>query len=193
MAGMRRLTGDSLPSPGKGDFTTFLSLPIVKTQMFLLSCLLAPLTGSIPSSLVPALLPEPSGSPPSSAGLLCHSTGPSPGPFARTVKSCVYKGQGDSRCLLPGLLPSQLHIEKPAPPKAGLNFVADSITPDHTPNEGTDLTLALVPSHSRRAESWSGGSPSPAPALRMRVLLISVPTLFYYPIPALPTQVMSFR
>lgn len=49
MAGMRRLNRRHPARSGKGDFTTFLPLPIVKTQVFLLSCPLAPLTRQHPT------------------------------------------------------------------------------------------------------------------------------------------------
>lgn len=81
--------------------------------MFLLACQLTPLKSqhlTTPgASISPRVLRVPSQLPRAPVQL-CW-------PFF--LRSSVYKGQVDSSYLLLGLL----HIEKPAPPKAGLDFV----------------------------------------------------------------------
>lgn len=92
---------------------------------------------SISPTLVPASLPEPSGA----SSHLCRAPVQHYWPLSRsrTVKSSVYEGQGDSSCMLLGLLPNELHIEKPASPKAGLEYVVIPIThpspPEHIPQK----------------------------------------------------------
>lgn len=149
---------------------------------------------SISPSLVPASLPEPSGPPPTSAGPLCYSAGPSPGPFARTVRSSVYRGQGGSSCLLLGLLLSQLHREKSASHEAVLDFMVIPITHPsphkHIPNEGTSLTL--VPQKCSFPWSLSRALSRPLSQPQDSARMFSLwpyPLYSCCPITALPTQV----
>lgn len=108
----------------------------------------------------------------------------------------MYKGQGDSSCLLLGLL----HIEKkPAPPKAVLDFVVIPITHPsphrHIPSEGTSLTLVPQKLFLFTVSKQSPGqAPVTASGLLMHVLLMVIPTLLLltHPCPAY-SAAMSFR
>lgn len=110
----------------------------------------------------------------------------------------MYRGQEDSSCLLLGLLPSKLHIEKPAPPKAALDFVVTPITHpslhEHIPNEGTSLTLVPQKLFLLTVSKQSPGqAPVTAPGFPMHVLM-AIPTrlLLTHPCPVF-SAAMSFR